>query len=688
MSARRGRRGTHHRAAAAGPRRTPARAWRRAEQLRKQITGHDYRYHVLDRPGISDAAYDALLDELLRLETHFPELATSDSPTQRVSGGVREGFHTVAHRAPMLSLQSVTDADAARQFDARVRIIVGPSLRYVLEPKFDGLSVEVVYKDGRLVSAATRGDGERGEDVTANIRTIRAVPLRLRDAPFSTPSLLAVRGEVIMRRADFAVLNERLRRAGQPLFANPRNAAAGSVRQLDPSITAGRALDIYFYDVLAIRGRSMVSHASEYAARMRAWGLKVSAHRRTGSNAADLIAYRARMETERASLDYEIDGVVAKVDSLPARARLGATARHPRWAIGFKFAPRSATTRLERIDVHVGRTGVLTPIAVLRPVAIGGVRVSRATLHNWEDLARKQLRLGDAVEVVRAGDVIPEVLGRVEGSRRGRTTPRRPVTCPVCGARIIRRGPLLVCPDAVACRGQLARALQHLAGRDAFDIDGLGPSTVRVLLDGGLVRSVADLFTLTDDDLRGLPRFGAAAAGRLQAAITGARRVGLARFLFALGIPTVGRATAKRLARRFHTLSAVRSASVARLAATPGVGSAAAKQIRDYFCLPRSRAVVDTLLRHGVAVTRDRTAAGGPLSGQSVAFTGRLETMTRREAERLVERHGGRAARTLTRATDTVVAGTAPGSKLDRARALGVAIVSEGEFLRRIRSQQ
>ena len=666
------------------PRLTLAGARRRAEHLRKQIRGHDYRYYVLDRPRISDATYDALLDELLALEARFPDLVTPDSPTQRVSGGVREVFRTLVHRAPMLSLESTTEAAAARLFDARVRAVAGPSLRYVLEPKFDGLSIEVVYERGQLVSASTRGDGERGEDVTANVRTIRAVPLCLHSAAFPPPSLLAVRGEVIMRRADFAALNRRLHRTGEALFANPRNAAAGSIRQLDPSITASRALDVCFYDVLAIRGASKAAHASEYTARMRDWGLRISPHRRIGSNADDIIAFQSRMGIARASLDYEIDGVVAKVDSLSARARLGATARHPRWAIGVKFAPRAATTRLERIEVHVGRTGVLTPVAVLRPVVIGGVRVTRATLHNWSEIARKQLRVGDTVEVARAGDVIPEVLRRLAGSRRGRTTPRPPVKCPSCHVRVLRRGAFRVCPNSVACPAQLAGAIQHFAGRDAFNIDGLGPRTVRTLLDCRLVSSVADLFTLTDDDFRGLPRFGARAAHGLQAALEGARRVTLGRFLFALGIPEVGRATAERLAARFHTLAAIRRAGAAQLAATPGVGPAAARQIVDFFQRSASQAVIDALLRHGVTVTGDRTAKG-LLSGQSIVFTGTLRTMTRAQAERLVEQHRGRATRTVNRATSLLVVSAAPGSKLDRARALGVPIVSERTWLRRVR---
>lgn len=660
----------------------PAKVRQRAEHMREQIRRQDYHYYVLDRPLISDAAYDALMHELLALETRCPGIITPDSPTQRVSGEVREGFRMVAHHAPMLSLESTTDTAAVRQFDARVRAAVGPSLRYLLEPKFDGLSIEVVYRDGYLVSASTRGDGHRGEDVTANVRTIHAVPLRLRKTSVPVPRLLSVRGEVLMLRADFATLNGRLRRNDQPLFANPRNAAAGSVRQLDPAVTADRRLDAYFYDVLAIQGGAKATRASEYTTRMRAWGLRVSPQLRFGSSASDIDAYHARMAMMRASLDYEVDGIVVKIDSLSVRERLGVTAKRPRWAIGVKFAARAATTRLERIDVQVGRTGVLTPVAVLRPVEIGGVTVARATLHNWSALARRQLHVGDAVEVIRSGDVIPEVVGRAARSHGRHIAPRAPLRCPACGARTVRDGPLRVCPNSVDCPAQRARAIQHFASRDGFDIDGLGPRTVQPLVDGGLVRTVADLFMLTDDDLRGLPRFGAVAASRLAEAINASRRVNLGRFLFALGIPAVGVATATLLAERFRSLSAIRRASEAQLAATPGVGPAAARQIVAFLRRPRSAAVVDALLRHGVTITASRAKAAGALAGTSVVFTGKLDTMTRTDAERLVRQHGGRAARTVTRTTDLVVTGARPGSKLARARALGVTIVSEREFLR------
>lgn len=655
---------------------------RGVEHLREQIRRHDFRYYVLDRPTISDAAYDALMRQLQALEAQYPELVTPDSPTQRVAGQLRKGFSTVRHRAPLLSLESTTDPGAVRQFDRRVRADLGASLRYVLEPKFDGLSIEVVYERGQLVSASTRGDGRRGEDVTANVRTIRAVPLRLRDGRVPIPRVLAVRGEVLMRRADFAALNERLRRAGEPVFANPRNAAAGSVRQLDPRITAQRSLNVCFYDVLAMDGGRTAKASSDYAKWMSDWGLRISRRRRFGFGAADILAYRERLTMVRDSLDVEIDGIVAKVDNLAARQRLGSTAKHPRWAIGVKFEARSTTTRLERIEVQVGRTGALTPVAVLRPVQIGGVTVSRATLHNWHELARKQIRVGDVIEVARAGDVIPEIVARVEPSHRAARRPRPPSACPSCHARVVQRGPLRLCPNTIGCPAQRIRAIEHFASRDAFDIDGLGPKTIELLVGHGLVRTVGDLFFITDDDLRALPRFGPVAATQLAARIDAARRVSLARFLFALGIPDVGAATAGQLAERFGTLAAIRRARESELAAIPEVGPSAARHIAQFFKRPSSQAIIEALLRR-VTILPQRARAAGALAGRTVAFTGALDTMTRAHAERLVEQHGGRPMRSVTRATSLVVTGSAPGSKLDRARALGIPVLSERQFRRR-----
>jgi len=658
-----------------------AKARTRVRRLQDEIRRHDYLYYVLDRPAITDADYDALVADLRRLEEQFPELVPPDSPTQRVAGGIREGFATVRHYAELLSLESTTDAEAVRRFDARMRAAVATDVRYVLEPKLDGLSIEVVYEDGQLVSASTRGDGARGEDVTANVRTIRAVPLRLREAAIRPPHVLAVRGEILMRRADFAALNQRLQRAGELLFANPRNAAAGSVRQLNPAITAARTLDVYFYDVLAVQGAAKTTCASDLASWMRGWGLRVNPHHRVGRTIEEVFEYYERLNAARRSLSYEIDGIVVKLDDLAARKRLAVTAHHPRWALAFKFPPGVETTKLQRVELQVGRTGVLTPVAVLRPVHMGGVTVTRATLHNWRELTRKGLRIGDTVRVVRAGDVIPEVLGRAEGAGRARKAIIPPRTCPVCGAAVVRDGPRLRCPNSFACRAQLIRAIRHFASRDALDIHGLGPATVETLVSAGLVHSVADLFVLTDADLRKLERFGAVSAVHLAAAIDAARQVDLTRLLIGLGIPDVGTTTARHLAERFHTLDAVRRASVEQLGVAPGIGRAAAEQIATFFRTPSSRAVLDALQRHGLTVLPMRGRRSGPLAGKTVVFTGALEGMTRDRAERRVEELGGRAARTVSRHTDLVVAGSTAGSKLRQARAAGVPVMSEREFV-------
>lgn len=664
------------------PRRTaPASVRTRAERLRNEIRRHDYLYYVLDQPQIGDVQYDALVAELRRLEERYPDLMTPDSPTQRVAGGLREGFATVPHRAPMLSLESTTDAEAVRRFDARLRREVGSDLCYVLEPKFDGLSVEVVYENGRFASASTRGDGERGEDVTANVRTIRSVPLRLRDGSLHPPRLLAVRGEVVMRREDFAALNERLRRAGEPTFANPRNAAAGSVRQLDPGVTAERRLDVYFYDVLAMEEWPAAIRASELTAWMRVWGLRISPHHKIGRTVEDILAYYEKLNRERRALPFDIDGIVIKLDHLASRERLGTTAHHPRWALAYKFAPELQTTKLEAVEVQVGRTGVLTPVAVLHPVQIGGVTVARATLHNWRELERKGLRIGDTVQVVRAGDVIPEVLGRAEGTPRGRMSITPPRACPACGAAVVSNGPRLRCPNAFACPAQLARAIRHFASREALDIRGLGPATVQALIDAGLVRSVADLFAVTERDLQKLERFGVRSAANLTFAIKAAMRTDLARLLTGLGIPGVGATTARRLAERFHSLAAIRQVSADELASVPGVGEVVARQIAAFFRNRNTHAVLDALTRHGVTAQPRPARRSGPLAGKAVVFTGTLDTMTRSAAERLVEEAGGRPGHTVTRQTDLVVAGRDPGEKLQRARAAGVRILSEREFL-------
>jgi DNA ligase (NAD+) len=657
---------------------TPAR--RRAERLRDAIRAHDYRYYVLDRPTISDAAYDRLFEDLVRLETAHPEIVTPDSPTQRVAGSPLPGFPTVEHLAPMLSLESVTDVDAVRRFDERIRQRARTrEVRYVVQPKLDGLSLEVVYGVGVLLRASTRGDGRRGEGVTENVRTIRSVPLRLRGK--SLPRLLAVRGEAIMRLDDFRALNAGLEKTGQALFANPRNAAAGSIRQLDARVTATRRLDVFFYDILHMEGGPSLTTDSGVLQALASWGLHTTPYARPSRNLDDVFRYHSDMAQRRETLGYEIDGIVLKVDDLALRERLKPTARHPRWALAYKFVAREEKTTIEDIVVQVGRTGVLTPVAILRPVQIGGVTVTRATLHNRDEIARKDLRVGDLVRVIRAGDVIPEVLKRVRDDR-----PRRhrafmmPGRCPVCGTPVVQEGPFDRCPNGLACPAQLKRTIQHFASRNALDIRGLGPETVDPLVSQGLVRSVADLFALTREDLLKVARFAEVSAANLLKAIDRAKRPRLWRFLHALGIPSVGAQTARDLAEHFASLNRVRAASETDLRAVPGIGPVVSHDVAEFFRRSVNRQVIDRCLDRGVTVLGTTPRRRGPLAGKTVVFTGGLESMTREDAEEQARASGARTARSVSAATDLVVSGAAPGSKHVKARALGVRIINEREF--------
>lgn len=659
----------------------PGAVRRRIEQLRRAIRRHDYRYYVLDRPSISDAQYDRLYAELTRLEGAHPELVAADSPTQRVAGAPLSSFPAVRHLAPMLSLESVTDAAAVRRFDERVRQAARRiHVRYAMEPKFDGLSLEVVYRDGVLLRASTRGDGERGEGVTENVKTIRSVPLRLRGR--DVPRLLAVRGEAIMRLDEFRRLNARLEREGQPVFANPRNAAAGSIRQLDPRVTARRRLDVVFYDILHMTGGPRLDDDEALLEAMGAWGLHASPHARACESVDEMVRYREQMERRRDRLEYEIDGIVAKVADLALRKRLRTTARHPRWALAFKFAPREAETVVEDIVVQVGRTGVLTPVAVLRPVPLGGVTVTRATLHNREEIARKGVRIGDRVRVVRAGDVIPDIVSRLAGGGARRRRFAMPARCPVCRTRVVREGPFDRCPNRITCVAQLKRAIQHFGARDGLDIRGLGPETVDALVSSGRVRSVADLFALTKADLVKMERYADLSAANLLDAIAKAKHPPLSRFLHALGIPNVGAQTARDLADHFGTLERVQGADVDALMEVPGIGATVARGVHAFFRRADVRRTLASCRRLGVRVAGTARRTRGPLAGKTVVFTGRLATVTRGEAEARARAAGARTSGSVSAATDLVVAGVSPGSKYERARALGVRIVDERQFLR------
>lgn len=657
----------------------------RLEALRAEIRRHDYLYYVLDRPEISDAAYDELYAELTGLERAHPELVTSDSPTQRVAGAPLPSFPEVRHLAPMLSLESVTSEDDVARFAERVGATLDErDVGFVGEPKLDGLSIEVVYENGRIVRAATRGDGERGEGVTENVKTIRSVPLLLRsDTPI--PELLSVRGEVMMPISALHELNGSLKREGKPVFANPRNAAAGSVRQLDARVTRGRKLNVFFYDVLAQRGGRAPSTQWELLEALRSMGLPTSPSSRPLRSVQEILDYHRTVEHGRDSLDFEIDGIVVKVDDLHAHERLRETARHPRWALAFKFAPREKVTEIRDIVVQVGRTGTLTPVAVLAPVSVGGVTVTRATLHNREEIARKDLRVGDRVVIVRAGDVIPEVIGRAPGGPpRGKDTARfvMPERCPACGARVVQEGPFDRCPNGLGCPAQLKRALEHFGSRTALDIHGLGRETVDALVSAGLVGSVADLFALRTEDLSKLAHFGRKSATNLVGAIERAKHPELFRFIHALGIPGVGERTARDLAARFGSLDRLIDATETELRTAPGVGPIAAKEIRAFFSESKNRDVITSCTERGLRPTVTKQAPqSDALANTVVAFTGTLTSMTRAEAEEKVRELGGSVSDHVGSHTACLVVGEHPGSKLGRARELGVRIVDEQGFI-------
>ena len=655
----------------------------RLRALRDEIRHHDYLYYVLDRPAISDAKYDQLYAELVRLERAHPELSTKDSPTQRVAGAPLPSFPEERHIAPMLSLESVTSEDDVAGFMKRIEKAVGrENTAFVGEPKFDGLSIELVYESGALVRAVTRGDGERGEGVTENVKTIRSVPLRLRAEAGIVPELFSVRGEIVMPISAFRELNEKLSRDGKAVFANPRNAAAGSVRQLDPRITRERKLQVFFYDVLAQRGGRAPRTQTELLELLRELGLPTNPLNRRVDGAEKILEYHRFMEGQRGTLDYEIDGIVVKLDDLGARDRLPSTARHPRWALAFKFTPRGQVTEILDIVVQVGRTGTLTPVAVLAPVSIGGVTVTRATLHNREEIARKDLRVGDQVAVVRAGDVIPEVVGRAEQGARRKNTRRfvMPERCPACGTKVVQEGPFDRCPNELGCPDQLKRALEHFGSRGALDIHGLGPETVETLVSSGLVRTVADVLSLEGASLVKRAGFGQKSAENLAAAIEQAKHPELSRFINALGIPGVGERTARVLAEHFGELDRLVDATEAELMNAEGVGPVAARAVHDFFAEKRNRDVVASCLEKGLRPTRVQVHRRGPLTGKVVVFTGTLDDMTRAEAEQRVRELGGSVSDHVGPGTDLVVAGKHPGSKLERARRLGAPIVDEARF--------
>jgi DNA ligase (NAD+) len=651
------------------------------DNLRREIRRHDYLYYVKDRPEISDEEYDRLFDALKRLEARFPDLTTPDSPTQRVGAKPQDKFGIVEHTAPMLSLDATREESEIRRFDERTRRSLNGRVRYLLEEKFDGASVELVYENAFLTRAVTRGDGQRGEEITENIKTIRSVPLRLSGEDRKAPRLLAVRGEVVMKIPAFEALNRKLLEAGNEPFANPRNAAAGSLRQLDPRITAERPLDVVVYEVMAVEGVRF-STDSQALKSLEDWGLPTPKKVLEVSTASEILESHARLAEKRDRLPYEIDGVVIKLEDLGARDKLGSTAHHPRWAIAYKFAPRGEETRIEQIAIQVGRTGVLTPVALMRPVEVGGVTISRATLHNREEVQRKDIRLGDLVRIQRAGDVIPEVVERISESGRKREPPfEMPSKCPACGSRVVERGPYTICPNRFACPAQLKGRLKHFASKRALDIDGLGEETVSALVDRKLVRDLADVFRLKKDDLLRLEGFAERSAAKLVNAIQNSRRNELGRFLYALGIPEVGAAVARDLAQHFRNLESLRKTNREELQKVSGIGPTMSDAICEFFRDKRNQRVIDALLEAGLEIIETKTARRQPLKGKTFVFTGSLDRFSRSEAKKLVESLGGRATSSVSQQTHYVVVGSEPGSKFDQAKAQGLKTLSESRFL-------
>ena len=675
----------------------------RAAELRTLLHHHSHRYYVLDAPEIPDAEYDRLFAELQAIEVAHPALLTPDSPTQRVGGRMLDGFTPVRHAVPMLSIRTETDTTAggAIAFDDRVRNALAlppdaPPVEYHAELKFDGLAINLRYEYGVLVQAATRGDGETGEDVTQNIRTVRGrrgaggqIPLRLQGPAGALPEVLEVRGEVYMRRDDFEHLNERQRERGEKTYINPRNTAAGAVRQLDPDITAQRPLSFFAYGLGELRGWDQPPTHSAVLDALAAFGVPVCVDRAVVQGAAGLTAFHEAMGARRDALPFDIDGVVYKVNAIALQRRLGFVTREPRWAVAHKYPAQEQMTRLNAIEIQVGRTGKLTPVAKLEPVFVGGTTVSNATLHNLFELRRKAVRVGDTVIVRRAGDVIPEVVGRVGSGPRSPYVRnfRMPLACPVCGSAVLReRGGIdHRCTGGLFCAAQRKQALLHFAGRRAMDVEGLGDKLVDQLVDSGLIRTLPELYTLANDDRRAklsaLERMAEKSAANLLAGLEKSKTTTLARFLYALGIRHVGETTAKDLAKHFGSLDRLMAASVEQLLEVNDVGPVVAQSVRTFFDQPHNVRVVEQLRAAGIGWPEhdgDAPQKGPqPLAGKTLVLTGTLPTLTRDEAKVLVEAAGGKVAGSVSKKTSYVVAGMEAGSKLDKARELGVPVLDE-----------
>lgn len=659
-------------------------AEKRIQELVEIINEHNYDYYVLDNPKISDAEFDGLMRQLSELEEAYPDLRRADSPTQRVGGVPAAGFHSITHLVPMLSLSNAFSEQDLRDFDRRVRASLGnKTVEYVVELKIDGLAISLLYENGILVRGATRGDGEVGEDITQNLKTINSIPLKLRrELP-----VLEVRGEAYMPKKEFARLNEEREEAGEQTFANPRNAAAGSLRQLDPRVTATRALDAFLYGIGQLDGLTAASHAAGLES-LKELGLKVNPNIRVFSDISDVIDYCQEWTGKRHHLPYEIDGMVVKVNDLSQQAALGATSKSPRWAIAYKFPAEEVETIVKDIYVRVGRTGVLTPTASLKPVKVAGSTVSSATVHNEDIIREKDIRIGDHVIIHKAGDVIPEIVRAVPEKRTGEEKVFcLPGACPVCGTGVQRvAGEVAVrCPND-QCPGREREGIIHFVSRDAMDIEGLGPSVVTALLEAGLIHNAADLYYLKFDDLIRLERMGQKSSENLLQAIAKSRSNSLAQLMFALGIRLVGERAGKILARHFGTMDGLQEATVEELTAIAEIGPKMADSIVSWFKEPRNTRLVASLRAAGVNMAQENIDTGSrPLEGKQFVLTGALSGFSRKEAQELIEKLGGKVNSAVSKKTDYLLAGEDPGSKYDKAQALGVAIITEEKFLELIK---
>lgn len=661
----------------------PEKIRRRVDQLRRQIEYHNYRYHVLDEPEISDEAYDALLGELRGLEERYPELITPISPTQRIGAPPSAAFTEVRHRAPMLSLANAFDEDDLRAWDRRVRVgLSGRRVQYVCELKIDGVAVNLMYEGGLLASGATRGDGFRGEDVTGNLRTVRGVPLRLRaEAP--VPTFVEVRGEVYLSHKAFEAINRERERQGLSMFANPRNAAAGSLRQLDPAVTASRPLQIFCYGVGHVEGLHLDTHW-EALRWMRETGVRTHPASCLCDDLDAVLGFIEEWTGRHKELEYDTDGVVVKVNSFDQQQELGATAASPRWAIAYKFPAEQAVTRVKDIVAYVGRTGAITPVAVLEPVRVSGVTVQNATLHNEDEVRRKDVRVGDFVVVQRAGEVIPEVVRVLTERRSGDEHAwQMPASCPVCGSPIERpEGEVVArCTGGASCPAQVLAKLVHFGSRDAMNIEGVGWKLLHQMLDRGLVRDPADLYRLTREQILSLERMAERSAQNVLDAIERSKQTTLGRLIYALGIRHVGASVAEALARHFGDICSLMRASFEEIRDVAGIGPVIARGVRDFFDAPQNRELVERLLRAGVRPERpEKKKEAGPLDGKTFVFTGTLDGIPRREAEEMVRSLGGVVIGSVGAKTDYVVVGANPGSKADRARKLGLRMLDQGAF--------